>query len=140
MYQKVIIIGNLGGDPELRYTANGIAVTSFSVATNEKWNDRDGNKQERTTWWRVTCWQRLAEIVCEYLVKGRPVFIEGRMNPDADSGGPRIWFDNNNDARASFELTAQTVKFLGGGGNNGGSRQQGRQEQQWEDEADDIPF
>lgn len=142
MYQKVIIIGNLGADPELRFIPSGTAVTTFSVATNEEWTDSSGEKQERTTWWRVTAWGRLAEICCEYLSKGRQVMIEGRMNPDTETGGPRIWYDNQEDARASYELTAQLVKFLGGRGDGNGSRSrpQQRSSQSWDDEADEIPF
>jgi single-strand DNA-binding protein len=114
MYQKVIIAGNLGRDPELRYTPQGTPVVSFSVATNESWTDQSGEQQERTTWFRVTAWRRLAEICGQYLTKGRQVLVEGRMNPDPDTGGPRVWTGNDGTPRASYEITAMTVKFLGG--------------------------
>jgi len=113
MYQKVIIAGNLGGEVDLRYTPQGTPVCNFSVATNESWTS-DGEQQERTTWFRVTCWRRLAEICGQYLSKGRQVLVEGRMNPDPDTGGPRIWTGNDGEPRASYEVTAMTVKFLGG--------------------------
>lgn len=116
MYQKVIIAGNLGGDPELRYTPQGTPVANFSVATNESWTDQSGQQQERTTWFRVTAWRRLAETCSQYLTKGRQVLVEGRMNPDPQTGAPRIWTGNDGVARASYEITALTVKFLGGRG------------------------
>ncbi len=116
MYQKVIIIGNLGRDPELRYTPQGAPVTTFSVATNERWTDQEGQQQERTAWFRVTAWRRLAETCAQYLTKGRQVLVEGRLNPDPQTGSPRIWTGNDGIARASYEVTALAVKFLGGRG------------------------
>ena len=112
MYQKVIIIGRLGQDPEMRYTASGQPVTNFSVATSYSWTDQEGQQQERTTWFRVTAWRKLAETCNQYLVKGQRVLVEGRMNTDPATGGPRIWTGNDGVARASYELTANTVKFL----------------------------
>lgn len=115
---KMQIIGNLGGDPELRYTQTGTAVCSFSVAANETWKDRaTGERKERTTWVRVTCWNALAENVNQYLAKGRRVFVEGRP-------GVSAWGDKNGDHRATLELTASEVKFLdsaSNGNGNGGS-------------------
>ncbi|UCC86609.1 MAG: single-stranded DNA-binding protein [Anaerolineales bacterium] len=116
MYHKVIIVGNLGRDPEMRYTPDGTPVTNFSVATNRKWNNPDGSQGEETVWFRVTAWRQLAELCNQYLSKGRQVFIEGRMTPDRDTGGPRVWTSNDGQPRASFEVTAATVKFLGGRG------------------------
>ena len=121
MYQKVILMGNLGKDPEMRYTPDGTPVTSFSVATNETWTGRDGQQQERTTWWRVTAWRRLAENCNQYLSKGRPVLVEGRMNPDPETGGPRVYTRNDGTSGASYEVTAFTVKFLGGRGEEPGA-------------------
>ena len=112
MYQKVIIVRNLGRDPEMRYTAGGQPVTSFSVATSYGWTDQEGQQQERTTWFRVSAWRRLAETCNQYLVKGQRVLVEGRMNPDPETGGPRIWTGNDGTPRASYELTALSVKFL----------------------------
>ncbi len=114
MYHKITIVGNLGRDPEMRYTSDGTPVTNFSVATNRRWNDAAGEQHEETIWFRVTAWRRLAEVCSEYLKKGRPVLVEGRLKPDPETGGPRIWTGNDGAPRASFEITAMTVKFLGG--------------------------
>jgi single-strand DNA-binding protein len=112
MYQKVIIVGRLGRDPEMRYTPSGQPVTTFSVATDFTWIDQEGQQQQRTTWFRVNAWRKLAETCNQYLVKGQQVLVEGRMNPDPETGGPRVWTGNDGVARASYELTAATVKFL----------------------------
>jgi len=113
MYHKIIIAGYLGRDPEMRYTQDGTPVTNFSVATSRKWSRQDGTQVDETTWFRVSAWRRQAEICNEYLQKGSPVLIEGRLNPD-ENGNPRIWTGNDGNARASFEITAQTIKFLPG--------------------------
>jgi single-strand DNA-binding protein len=113
MYQKIFLAGNLGRDPELRYTPNGTPVSNFSVATNEKWSDQAGQQQERTIWWRVSVWGKQAETVNQYLSKGSQVFIEGRMDSDSESGGPRLWTGNDGRTRASFEIVARSVKFVG---------------------------
>lgn len=113
MYQKIMIVGNLGNDPEMRYTPSGQAVTSFSVATNRRYTDANGQKVDETVWFRVSAWGRLAETCHEYLKKGRKVLVEGRLTAD-ENGGPRIWTDNNGNPRASFEISAITVQFLGG--------------------------
>lgn len=139
MYAKVLIAGHLGQDPEMRYTPSGSAVTNFSVATNRVWNNAEGEKQEETVWFRVSCWNRLAEITNEYLQKGRAVLIEGRLRPDPNTGGPRIWTGNDGEPRANFELTASTVKFLGGG--NGGSRvDQGEDPKSTTEDHPSVPF
>ena len=114
MYHKTIIVGNLGQDPQMRYTQDGTPVTNFSVATNRRWNSQDGEQREETIWFRVTVWRRLAETCNEYLKKGRPVLVEGRLKPDPQTGGPRIWTAHDGGARASFEITAVNVRFLGG--------------------------
>ena len=112
MYQKITIVGNLGRDPEMRYTPSGQPVTNLSVATNRKWTNADGTPGEETIWFRVSVWGKLAEACNQYLVKGQQVLVEGRMNPDPATGGPRIWTGNDGVARASYELTANTVRFL----------------------------
>ena len=112
MYQKIIIVGNLGRDPEMRYTPSGQPVTNLSVATNRKWTSADGAPGEETIWFRVTAWGKLGETCNQYLVKGQQVLVEGRLRPDPATGGPRIWTGNDGVARASYELTANTVKFL----------------------------
>ncbi|MEA3349730.1 MAG: single-stranded DNA-binding protein [Chloroflexota bacterium] len=137
MYQKITIIGNLGGDPEMRYTPSGQAVTNFSVASNRRYSTSDGQKVDETTWFRISAWRRLAEVCNQYLKKGRLVLIEGRLNPDKQTGGPRIWTGNDGQPRASFEITARTVKFLSS--QAGGDDYQSNQPPQQEAE-DDIPF
>ena len=114
MYHKIIILGNLGNDPQMRYTQDGTPVTNFSVATNRRWNGSDGQQNEETVWFRVTTWRRLAETCAEYLKKGRQVLVEGRLKPDPETGGPPIWTGNDGSVRASFEVVAVTVRFLGG--------------------------
>ena len=113
MYQKIIIVGNLGRDPEMRYTPQGKPVTNFSVATSRKWTNADGTPGEETVWFRVSAWGKLGEVCNEYLSKGRQVFVEGQLKPDPETGGPRIWTRQDGTAGASFEVFAFTVKFLG---------------------------
>jgi len=135
MFQKVILVGNLGRDPEMRYTPGGQAVCNLSVATNRTWS-RDGEQQKETAWFRVTVWGRQAETVNQYLKKGRSVLVEGRLNPD-ENGNPRIWTSNDGQPRASFEVTAQTIRFLGGRGEEMGFDEDQGDGPQSEDE---IPF
>lgn len=97
----------------MRYTESGQSVTNFSVATSNKWKAGDGQQQEETVWFRVSVWGKLAEVCDKHLAKGRQVLCEGRLTVDRETGGPRIWTDNNGNPRASYELTAFTVKFLG---------------------------
>ena len=111
---KITIIGNLGGDPEMRYLPNGDAVTNFSVAVTRKYRTRDGEDREDTDWYRVSCYRRLAEVANEYLSKGRPVYIEGR---------PRLhtWDDTNTgEKRARIEIDANEMQMLGSRGDNTG--------------------
>ena len=114
MYQKIIIAGNLGRDPEMRYAPSGSPVTSFSVASSRKYTNAEGDLVDETGWFRVSAWNRLGEVCAEYLHKGAKVLVEGRLKLDPSTGGPRIWQDNDGAARASFELTATTVTFLSG--------------------------
>jgi single-strand DNA-binding protein len=124
MYQKLIIVGNLGNDPEMRYTPSGQAVTNLSIATNRRWTDNGGQQQEETIWFRVSVWGKQAETCNQYLTKGQKVLVEGRLTPDKETGGPRVWTDQNGKPKASYEMTAFEVRFLGSrgeGGGNGGS-------------------
>ena len=107
MYAKTVIVGHLGRDPEMRYTPSGVPVTSFTVATNRRWTDQNGQLQERTTWFRITAWRRLAEQCNQYLAKGRMVLVEGDIEASA-------WTSQEGEPRASLELTARNVRFLGG--------------------------
>ncbi len=117
---KVILIGNLGRDPELRYTAGGQAVASFTLATSENWPDKSGERVERTEWHRIVAWGKLGELCAQYLSKGRTAYVEGRLQT-------RDWEDKEGNKRQTTEINAQTVQFLGGprgsgdGGGGGGS-------------------
>jgi single-strand DNA-binding protein len=113
-YQKIIIVGNLGRDPEMRYTPDGTPVTNFSVATNRRWTQADGSPGEETTWFRVTVWDRQAEIAAKYLHRGRQVMVEGRLRPDKATGSPRIWTGRDSEVRTSYEITAGRIIFLQG--------------------------
>ncbi len=107
MYQYTVLVGNVGRDPELRYTPSGVAVCDFSVAVNKRWTDNSTSEQrEKTTWFRVTCWRGLAETVSQYVKKGRQVLVTGEVDASA-------WSDNDGNPRASLEITARDVKFLG---------------------------
>lgn len=117
MHQQLSIIGNVGRDPELRYTQQGVAVTSINVAVNKKWKNDAGEQQEQTTWFRVSCWRRTAEVVAEYVKRGSLVHII------ADDVKANVYTDREGNARASLDCTAQTVTFLntprsGGNGDN----------------------
>ena len=145
MYHKVTIIGNLGGDPEMRYMPDGTPVTNFNVATSRKWTNKDGSQGEETIWFRVAAWRKLGEICNQYLSKGRQVYVEGRMTPDKATGGPRVWQAQDGSYRASYEITALEVKFLGGVGSGGGVPAQANsgaapQQQAAGMTEDEIPF
>jgi single-strand DNA-binding protein len=107
LINKVILLGNLGRDPEVRYTQNGMAVATLSVATNERWRDKDGQSQERTEWHRVIAWGKQAEFCSNYLTKGRQVFVEGRIQT-------RSWEDRDGQKKYTTEIVAQTVQAIGG--------------------------
>jgi len=112
MYQTIIIVGNLGRDPEMRYTPGGQAVTSFSVAVDDSYTGSDGQRVKRTAWFRVSAWGKQAETCNQYLSKGKKVLVEGRLTVDANTGGPRIWNRQDGTPNASFEINANTVRFL----------------------------
>ena len=136
---KVILIGNLGGDPELRQTPSGTSVATFTLATNESWTDRDGQRQERTEWHRVVAWAKLAEICGQYLRKGRQVYIEGRLTT-------RSWEDRQGNQRKTTEIIAQQMLMLGGRGSEqaGGAPDEGEAPdfaaETVKIEDDDLPF
>jgi len=112
MFQTIILAGNLGRDPEMRYTPTGQAVTSFSVATNRQWTNNNGEAVKETIWFRVSAWGKMAETCNQYLKKGSKVLVEGRLTADGNTGGPRVWTGQDGQPRASFEVSAQTVRFL----------------------------
>jgi single-strand DNA-binding protein len=139
MYQKTIVIGHLGRDPEMRYTPTGVPVTSFSVATSRKWTNQNGETTEKTTWFRVTCWRKLAEFAAQYLKKGSRVLVEGDIDASA-------YTDREGSPRASLELTATNIRFMsskdentggGGGAPNAGGGQGG---EDFPTHEDDLPF
>lgn len=103
---KVILIGRLGNNPEIRYTNTGTAVANFNLATSENWNDKSGQRQERTEWHRVVVWGKLAELCEKYLSKGRQAFVEGRLQT-------RSWDDKDGNKRYTTEIVASTIQFLG---------------------------
>ena len=110
---KVILIGNLGGDPEVRYTPSGAAVVNVNLATNESWTDRSGERQERTEWHRLVLWSKLAEIAGQYLRKGSKVFVEGRLQT-------RSWDDQSGQKRYTTEVVVNDLQMLDGRGEGGG--------------------
>ena len=103
---KVILVGRLGADPEMKYTNSGTGICRFNIATSERWNDKEGQKQERTEWHRVVAWAKLGELCNEYLKKGRQAYIEGRMQT-------RSWQDKDGNKKYTTEVVANTVQFLG---------------------------
>ena len=144
MYQKIVIVGNLGGDPEMRYMPDGTAVTNFSIATNRRWTDgASGQPRDETTWFRVSVWRKQAETANQYLSRGSKVLVEGRLKPDPATGGPRTFTRQDGSVGASFEITADVIRFLSGrdeagyapeGGDAGYAAAAPAQEE------DDIPF
>jgi single-strand DNA-binding protein len=138
---KAIIIGNLGADPEVRYTQSGSAVANLSIATNERWTDKSGQSQERTEWHRVVVFGKTAENCAKYLSKGRQVYVEGRIQT-------RDWQDKDGNKRYSTEIVANNVTFLSGGnggdfnGGGGGGQERPQVESNYDQSFndDEIPF
>lgn len=138
---KVILVGRLGADPEVKTVSGGNTVARLSLATSESWNDKQGQKQERTEWHRVVVWGKLAELCGRYLNKGRQVYVEGRIQT-------RQWEDQQGQKRYSTEVVATTVQFLGAGGASTGPREQQNDEFPSQDfgpepsfdAAEEIPF
>lgn len=110
---KVILVGNLGKDPELRYTQSGVAFCSFSLATTDNWTDQSGQRQEKTEWHRITVWKKQAENCAKYLRKGSSAYVEGRLQT-------RSWDDQSGQKRYSTDIVADSVKFLGSAGGSRG--------------------
>ena len=145
MYQKLVIVGRLGRDPEMRYMPDGTAVTNLNVATDRRYTDKaTGQPVQETTWFRVSVWGRQAETANQYLSKGRMVLIEGHLRPDPQTGGPRVYTRQDGTTGSSFELFAESFRFLGGREDGGGSSSfddsaQGGGKPAAHEE-DDIPF
>ncbi len=110
---RVMLLGNLGKDPEMRFTPSGSAVCNFTIATNESWTDKNGQKQDRTEWHRIVVWGKLGELCGEYLKKGRQCFVEGKLQT-------REWTDKENKKNYTTEIVAQNVQFIGGQGAGAG--------------------
>lgn len=117
---KVILVGNLGRDAELRYTPGGAAVATLNLATTEVWNDKSGQRQEKTEWHRIVLWGKTAETLSEYLLKGRQIYVEGRLQT-------RQWEDRDGNKRYTTEVRSDRVVLLSGRGEGGGGAQAGRQ-------------
>ncbi len=138
MYHTIIIVGNLGRDPEMRYTPSGQAVTSMNVATNRTYKGSDGNQVKETIWFRVSVWGRQAENASQYLHKGSKVLVEGRLTPDKTTGGPRVFTRQDGTTGASFEVSAVTVQYLSARGE--GEGEGGGMDMPEGDAGDEIPF
>ena len=132
---KVILIGNLGADPEIRYTPSGMAVANFNIATSEKWTTKEGQKEDRTEWHKIVTFGKLAEICGEYLAKGRPVYLEGRIQT-------RQWEDRDGNKRYTTEIVANQMQMLGGKGDRDTSAGAGPStaEKPPPPDIDDVPF
>ena len=135
MWHTIIIVGNVGRDPEMRYTPSGQAVTSFSVATSRTYSGSNGQQVKETIWFRISAWAKLAETCSQYLHKGSKVLVEGRLQPD-DKGNPRTYQRNDGTTGANFEVTAQTVRFLSSKTEGEGPGAEG----EGSAEGEEIPF
>lgn len=134
---KVLLIGNLGKDPELKYTPSGVAVATFSIATSESWKDQEGNQQEKTEWHNIVAWRKLAEICGEYLKKGKKVYIEGKLQTRN--------YEKDGIKRYVTEIVADQLIMLDGGGGGGGRVNNGTSQEASSAPADipkddDLPF
>ena len=137
MYQHLVLVGNLGRDPEMRYTPSGQAVTSLNVATNRQYTSSNGERVKETTWFRVSVWGKQAESANQYLRRGSKVLIEGRLTPDQSTGGPKVFTRQDGSAGASFDVTAARVVFLSSRSEDEAISASGFG---GEEEEDDIPF
>jgi single-strand DNA-binding protein len=140
MYQSVTVVGRLGRDPEMRFMPDGSPVTSFSMATDRAYNDRNGQKQKETTWFRVSVFGKQAEVANQFLSKGRMVLVEGRLRVDPKTGGPATFTRQDGTVGASFEITANTVRFLGSREDGGSGPGEGGGDEGEHNEGGGIPF
>jgi len=134
-FNKIILVGNLGRDPELRYTPQGTPVCNFSMATNERRKDKNGEHQDQVTWFKVTIWGRQAETASQYLTKGRPVYIEGRLRIES-------WTDRDGKEQTTLEVNATDMQFIGGGSTEDRPKEQPSAPAggAGPEDDDDIPF
>ena len=137
MVNRVILLGRLGRDPEMRYTGSGVPVVNFSLATNERWNDQNEGRQERTEWHKIVAWSKLAEICNQYLKKGHLVYIEGRLQT-------REWDDREGNKRRTTEVVASTMRMLNPGTDSSAPKEKTVDAKSSEMDLgvtdDDIPF
>jgi single-strand DNA-binding protein len=140
MYHTIIVVGNLGRDPEMRYTPSGQPVTNFNIATSRQYTDSNGQQVKETIWFRISVWGKQAETCNQYLKKGRSVLVEGRLLSDPATGGPKIYKKQDGTAGASFEINASTVRFLPGRGDGEGGNQAAGETSQAAEEDGGIPF
>lgn len=142
MHSSIQIIGRLGRDPEMRYMPSGDPVTQINLATDRAWNDKSGTRQKETTWFRVSIFGKQAEIANQYLSKGKLVFVEGRLSVDPKTGGPRTYTRQDGTMAASFEVVANTVRFLSPRDEGGAAPSGGDGVPSMEDapSGEDIPF
>jgi single-strand DNA-binding protein len=138
-YHKIIIVGNVGRDPEMRFTPQGDPVTSFNVATNRQYQNKNGERMVETLWFRVSAWGKQAEVCRQYIHKGSKVLVEGRLTGD-ENGGPRVFAKKDGTAAASFELHAETVRFLSSREGAQGERPMENPDYGAAATDDDIPF
>ena len=131
-YQSITILGNLGGDPEMRFLPDGTPVCNFSMAVGRKWTNAAGTQQEKTTWFRVAAWRKQAELATQYLHKGNQVLVIGEMDE------PNVWTDKDGAARASLEVTARQIQFVNNRSEGDGSQQATVQEHSSDVKLDDV--
>jgi single-strand DNA-binding protein len=122
MFQQITLVGNLGSDPELRYLPSGVPVANFTLAVNKAWTNAQGERQQKTTWFRIAVWRKQAELVAQYLKKGRRVLVVGEVEE------ANVWTDRDGNPRASLEVTAQLVKFMDRGDDEGEGEGEGEGE------------
>ena len=133
MVNKIMLIGRLGNDPEVRYTQDSTPVATFNLATDEQWKNKNGEKVQKTEWHRIVAWRKLAEICGEYLSKGKMVFIDGKLQT-------RSWEDKDGNKRQTTEIIAQGMRMLGGSSSNGGQTSKAEPGNVTDMPDDDIPF
>ncbi len=140
MYQRLTLVGNLGRDPELKYSNSGIPIANLSIATNHKWTDQDGKAQEQTVWFRVSVYGKQAEACNEFLTKGQKVLVEGTLVADDKTGGPRIYERKDGTPGTSFEVRATIVRFLSAKNETAGARVTASAGREAEAENEELPF
>lgn len=137
MFQQTILVGNLGRDPEMRYTPTGVPVTEVSLATSRVYTDSSGERQEKTIWWRIVFWRKTAETVANYLKKGSKILVEAEIEE------PEHWIDKDGQSRAALKATGRSVKFLDSrrdGGSSNGNQRNDSEPPSYAANDEDIPF